>query len=105
MLNCTAVANSCTPNMKPPSPVMASTRLSGCATLAPERSRKVRAERPLIARGDEGARLVNRKTVPGGKADLRQFISDDCVRRQDLAPDVQLGHLWLNLLDLFKRGR
>ena len=28
-------ASSCTPNMKPPSPVMATTGRSGCATLAP----------------------------------------------------------------------
>jgi hypothetical protein len=35
MLNCTAVASSCTPNMKPPSPVIATTGRSGFATLAP----------------------------------------------------------------------
>ena len=71
--------------------------------LGAERGRKARAERALIARGDEGARLVDRKAVPGGKADLRQFVGDDGILRQHLAQDVEVRHLRLNLLDLLMR--
>ena len=52
----------------------------GIGDLGAERGRKARAERALIARGDEGARLVDRKAVPGGEADLRQLVGDDGVR-------------------------
>jgi hypothetical protein len=38
--------------------------------LGAERGGEARAERALIARGDEGARLVDRKAVPGSEADL-----------------------------------
>ena len=44
--------------------------LVGIGDLGAERGRKARAGRALIARGDEGARLVDGKAVPGGKADL-----------------------------------
>ena len=73
--------------------------------LGAERGRETRAERALIARGDEGARLVDRKAVPGGEADLRQFVGDDGVGRQHLAQDVQVRHLRLDLLDLLLRRR
>ena len=48
---------------------------------------------------------VNRKAVPGGKADLRQFVGDDRIVRQHLAQDVQIGHLRLDALDLPLRRR
>src|ERR1700691_6424199 len=73
--------------------------------LGAERGGKARAERALITRGDEGPRLVDRKTVPGGKADLRQLVGDDGIRRQHLAQNVEIGHLRLNRLDLLERGR
>ncbi len=74
--------------------------------LGAERGREARAQRALIARGDEGARLVDRKAVPRRKADLRQFVGDDGVFRQHLAQDVQIGHLRLDRLDLLlRRGR
>src|SRR4029079_19369984 len=44
-------------------------RLFGIGDLGAERGREARTERALIARREEGARLVDRKTVPGREAD------------------------------------
>src|ERR1019366_8987013 len=73
--------------------------------LGAERGGKARAQRALITRGDEGAGFVDRKTIPGGEANLRQLVSDDGVRRQYLAQNIQVSHLRLDFLNLLQRRR
>ena len=73
--------------------------------LGAERGGKPRTERALITRGDKGARLVDRKPIPGGEADLRQLIGDDGIVRQHLAQDIQVRHLRLHLLNFPQRRR
>ena len=77
-------------------------RLVRIGDLDAERGREAGAERTLVARRDEGARLVDRKAVPGSETDLRQLVDDDRIRRQHLTQDLQIRQLRLDLLDLLE---
>ena len=76
-------------NMKPPSPLIETTLLVRVADLRAERGREAVAERALVARADEGARLVDREAAPRPVADLGALVDDDRVVRAARVADRQ----------------
>ena len=81
----TAVASSCTLNMKPPSPRDRDHRHVAERVLGAERGGDAPAERALVAGRDVGARRARLVGVARRIADLRELIDDDAVVRQHVA--------------------
>ena len=68
-------------------------RRVGPGDLGAERRGVTPAQRALVARREEGARLVGRIGEAGGVAHLRQLIDQDAVVGQRLADGVEIGEL------------
>ena len=62
---------------------------------------KAEAEVVLVTTSDEVTRLINRKSETRGKSDLRNFLDEETVARQNIANNVEVVHLRLDGLDSF----
>ncbi len=77
--------------------------LIGIRDLHAESGGKAVAQGARESFGDVRARFIDRKSVPGGEANLIYFANEEAIPRQDAADHFQVAHHRLNLLNRVSR--